>query len=43
MRPRSDDDDDANDAGSADIENMYYTAKCMRLLVCFDGMALTTS
>ena len=24
----SDDDDEANNAGSADVENLYYTAKC---------------
>ena len=25
----SDDGDDANESGSADVENQYYTAKCM--------------
>lgn len=32
----SDDDDDDNNAGSADVENMYYTAKCMCFPVRFE-------
>ena len=37
----SDNDDDANESGSADVENMYYVAKCQ--LLCLQRGTRTIS